>query len=384
MQHPLTGGSGNDESCASAMADTVPAAEAIAARPWQGPGPPARILAIRLQAMGDTVLTLPYLHALRLRLPDARLDFLTRSEVADIPKNVVLFDRVFELGGGRGVRRQLVSACMLLPLLLARRYQVVLDLQRNQVSRMVRTLLHAPAWSEFDRYSPMLAGERTRRTIEGAGLGPLDDVLAGLELSKPEAGAEKLEAAGWVRGSDLVLLNPAGAFADRHWPVERYAAFAEQFAARRSRPTQFVMTGLPRIASQVAVLKARLGDRLLDLVQVPTSLSEAAAIIQRCILAVSEDGGLMHVAWVLGVPTVGLFGAARWVWARPHGNHSELVLACSLPDGVCMHGTCRRGSSESCLADIAPSTVVDAALRLLDRTGQQPRVIRSATQTRGL
>jgi ADP-heptose:LPS heptosyltransferase len=125
-------------------------------------------------------------------------------------------------------------------------------------------------------------------------------------------------------------------------------------------------------------LKAALGSRLLDLVNVRTSLSEAAAIIQRCILAVSEDGGLMHVSWVLGVPTVGLFGATRWVWARPHGSHSELILACTLPDGVCMHGTCNRGSGQSCLTDVAASTVVDAAFRLLDRIRQQPRVIQSA------
>lgn len=49
----------------------------INARPWRGPKSPARVLAIGLQAMGDTGLTLPYLQALRRILPDATLDFLT-------------------------------------------------------------------------------------------------------------------------------------------------------------------------------------------------------------------------------------------------------------------------------------------------------------------
>jgi ADP-heptose:LPS heptosyltransferase len=94
------------------------------------------------------------------------LDFLTREEVSDIPKHVALFDRVFEIGGGRDEWRQVASAMALLPQLWRRRYDVVLDLQRNRVSRLVRRLICPRAWSEFDRYSPLLAGERTRLTIE--------------------------------------------------------------------------------------------------------------------------------------------------------------------------------------------------------------------------
>jgi len=352
----------------------VPAAETVAARPWQGPRPPARILAIRLQAIGDTVITLPYLRALKQHFPDTTLDFLTRSDAAEIAKSVVLFDRVYELKGGRRTPQQMLSAARLLPRLLANRYQLVLDLQRNHVSRMVRMLLNASAWSEFDRYSPIPAGERTRRTIEAAGLGPLGDVTAGLELKHPQSGLDKLKSAGWMTASDLVLLNPAGAFADRQWPTERYIAFAEQFAAQRARPIQFVVTGLPAIAAKAAVLKTALGGRLIDLVRVPTTLSEAAAIIQRCTLAVSEDGGLMHLAWVLGVPTIALFGASRWVWARPMGD-SELVLACSLPDGTCMNGTCRRGLPHPCLADITASSVTETALQLLGRMARKPPAV---------
>ena len=77
----------------------LPEAESVNARPWESTGPPARILAVRLQAFGDTVLTLPYLQALRRLLPGASLDFLTRSEVAELPRALVLFDHVFEIRG---------------------------------------------------------------------------------------------------------------------------------------------------------------------------------------------------------------------------------------------------------------------------------------------
>ncbi|MBI3982828.1 MAG: glycosyltransferase family 9 protein [Gemmatimonadetes bacterium] len=321
------------------------------------------------------MLTLPYLHAVRRTLPNVTLDFLTRQEVAAIPKGVRLFDRVFEIGGGRRYRRQLLSALGLLPRLLLGRYQVVLDLQRNRVSRLVRMLLGPTAWVEFDRYSPSPAGERTRRTIEAAGVG-VAEVLPGLQLTNPEAGSEQLARGGWRRGNDLVLLNPGGAFPDRQWPVAAYVSFAREFAARRGHPTQFVVTGLPGIRDKTDALKVALGDQMVDLVG-HASQVEAAAIIKRCVLAVSEDGGLMHVAWALGVPTIGLFGASRWVWARPHGTFSELVLACTQPDGVCMHGKCEGGWDRSCLADLEPGLVVDAAVELLQRVRTSPRIIRS-------
>src|SRR5713226_8490294 len=130
----------------------------INAVPWRRARPPARVLVIRLQAFGDTVITLPYVQALQSLWPETEIDLLTRDEVAELPRNVALFHDVFAMGGGRSAKRQLIASLGLLPRLLARRYDVVLDLQRSRVSRFVRRLLRPSAWSEFDRFSPRLAG----------------------------------------------------------------------------------------------------------------------------------------------------------------------------------------------------------------------------------
>ena len=61
----------------------------ISARPWTKNTQPKRILAIRLQAMGDVTITLPYLQHLRNSVPvTTKLDFFTRKECDDIPKNI--------------------------------------------------------------------------------------------------------------------------------------------------------------------------------------------------------------------------------------------------------------------------------------------------------
>lgn len=345
----------------------------VAAKPWSGDRPPERVLAIRLQALGDTILTLPYLHALRRRLPGVTLDFLTRREVADIPKNVDLFDRVFEIGGGRNYRLIMLGALARVPSLWMRRYDVVVDLQRNRISRTVRALLSPRAWSEFDRYSPRLAGERTRATIEAVGLGPLE-VRPDLAIKRTGAGSELLRATGWDGTSELIVLNPAGSFAGRRWPVESYARFAELWLESVSGTTQFVVLGLPAIADRASYLQERLGDRLLDLVG-RTSASEAFELLGQTALVLSEDSGLMHMAWVSGAPTLALFGASYSVWARPHGNYTACVRTCRRGDGHCLRdGECEAGPP-ACLEGVVAETVVERARELLDRVARQPKVI---------
>ena len=73
----------------------------VSCEPWRSPAAPRRILAMRFQALGDTIITLPYLLSLRRRFPEAKLHFLTREEVCQVPAAVDLFDRVIALGGGR-------------------------------------------------------------------------------------------------------------------------------------------------------------------------------------------------------------------------------------------------------------------------------------------
>jgi heptosyltransferase-2 len=334
----------------------------IRAVPWHGAAPPERILAIRLQAMGDVVITLPYLSALRRSLSDTDIDFVTRQEDGDIPRALLLFRRVDQLGGGRSERRQLLLTPLLAPRLLARRYDVVLDLQNNRVSRAIRRMAGPRAWAAFDQASPRPAGERTRRTIEAAGF-PLPRVDAGLPLRDPSLGLDVLRRANWDPARPLVVLSPAGAFASRNWPIERYGRFAELWRQRHS--AQFAILGLDWLREKAAALKASLGEDLLNLVGATTP-SQAFAIVQRASLVLTEDCGLMHMAWVTGVPTLALFGSSRHVWSSPLGDRALCLHSGDLACGACMEPTCRYGDVH-CLTRYVPEYVVDQAEALIAR-----------------
>ena len=338
----------------------------ISCKPWTESRPPQRILAIRLQALGDVVITLPYLQGLRSSMPvDTRLDLLTRREVEDIPKNIVLFDHVYSIGGARNLKQQLLSTCLLLPKLLIQRYDVIIDLQNSILSRIVLKTLRPTAWSAFDRFSPRSAGERNRLTIEAIGLGS-NQMDTRLRLRRPLSAMAILNREGLTDAERLVVLNPGGAFATRNWEMHKYVQFARKWL-QRWPDTKFLVLGTSFIAEKAAFLESELKGHLINLVG-QTSPSEVFWLLQRVTLVLSEDSGLMHMAWVSGTPVVALFGSTRSDWSRPLGPHSLVLDSSDLPCGSCMQATCRRGDV-FCLSRHSPEEVFARALSLLGHKG---------------
>lgn len=330
---------------------------------WKRARAPRRLLAIRLQAMGDLVITLPYLQQLRNMLPPGtKLDLLTRKEVDAIPKSMILFDRVYSIGGGRDLKRQLLSTAGLMPRLFMKRYEVVIDLQNNVISRSVTKCLFPDAWSLFDRFSPVAAGERTEKTIEAIGLGNCPAETNFKLIDEAEAMQILLEN-GWRKGNKLVILNPAGAFETRNWDINNYVQFAGLWL--RSFPdTRFVVMGTDLIEAKSAYLQKQLGSHCINLVN-KTRPEQAFAIMQKVQFVLSEDSGLMHMAWVSGIPVLALFGSTQSEKAKPLGPQSGYVDSSDLECGNCMLERCKYGDTH-CLTRYTPEMIFDKSISLLE------------------
>lgn len=336
----------------------------ISSKPWGKSSLPKRILAIRLQAMGDLVITLPYLQHLRNTLPkDTRLDLLTREEVEAIPEHLDLFDDVISIGGGRNGKKQLLHLLLLMPRLLRKRYDVVIDLQNTKLSKIARKTLRPQAWSEFERFAPLPAGECTRLAIEAINIGSCK-ANPGFKFHVSEKQLDQLLMNhGWDGYSRLVVLNPAGAFETRNWPLDYYVEFATTWL-QHFPDTQFLTLGVDFIATKANYLKAKLGSKLINLVN-KTSPVEAFALIQKMHFVLSEDSGLMHMSWVSGIPTLAIFGSTRCDRATPLGKHTFLLGSSDLPCGNCMLEQCSYGDNH-CLTRFAPSFVFEKAMALLE------------------
>ncbi|HXS57420.1 MAG TPA: glycosyltransferase family 9 protein [Hanamia sp.] len=333
----------------------------IPAKKWTKGNPPKRILAIRLQAMGDLVITFPYLQCLRNSSPSSiKLDLLTLKENESIPGSIDLFDKIYSIRGYRNLKKQIVFTFLLLPKILLRRYDVVLDLQNNLISRMVRKATFPQAWSEFDKFSPLAAGERTRLTIEAVGLGQ-NFPVSGFLLKNDFNIKALLKKNGWNGVAGIVILNPAGAFETRNWPLKNYIDFAKLWMSLFP-DTRFLVLGIDAIAKKADYFKKELGDKLINLVN-KTTPAEAFAIIQSVKFVLTEDSGLMHMAWVSGIPTLAIFGSTH-NRSRPLGKHTLLLDSSDLICGNCMLKFCKYGDTH-CLTRYSSKIVFEKAISLL-------------------
>jgi ADP-heptose:LPS heptosyltransferase len=82
--------------------------------------------------------------------------------------------------------------------------------------------------------------------------------------------------------------------------------------------------GVGKISDKANYLKGKLGEKLVNLVG-KTSPLQAFAIVQDLHFVLSEDSGLMHMAWVSGIPTLALFAGQKNVRPQPLGKHSGFL-----------------------------------------------------------
>jgi heptosyltransferase II len=336
----------------------------VSARPWKSKSPPRKILIMRFQALGDTIITLPYLLSLKRQYPNCLLHLLTREEVSPIPKGVELFDRVVAIKGGRNAKIQFILSMLLLPMLWLQRYDAVLDLQNHKMSKILRILLFTKAWAQFDTTSPISAGERTKQTIEALWKWKVN-IFSNFIIKVEVPWQSLLMNSGWKQDHDLVVLNPAGFFSSRNWPLENYIAFAKQWLEQINPKTQFVLLLLPTIKEKAAYLAQALGESCINLTGKPNQV-EAFAILQRCKFVLSEDSGLTHMAWVQGIPTLALFGSSRKDWSSPQGDWSACLDSSDLECGPCGLEVCKFGDNR-CLTRYSPNFVLNRGRKLISK-----------------
>ncbi|WP_157494058.1 glycosyltransferase family 9 protein [Fulvivirga imtechensis] len=330
-------------------------------RPWTAREAPKKVLFIRLQAMGDMAITLPYIQGFKRCFPEAQIDFVTREELDTIPNSIALFSNVYTLRGGRSTRKQAFYAVMLALKLRMTNYDVVVDLQNNKISKIIRKLLAPASWSEFDKHSYNPAGVRTENTIRSIGLGDISPDFK-FRLKDPSEGVALLKEVGWREGNKLVVLNPAGFTPSKNWPLDYYVEFGRLFLNEYPN-TQFLALGIERIREKVDYLQVQLGESLINLVG-KTSPATAFAVIQKVSLVLSEDSGLMHMAWVSGRATIALYSVTISERSRPLGEHSICLSSADMECGGCMQAECMFGDVR-CLTRFTPQMVLKEAIKLM-------------------
>jgi ADP-heptose:LPS heptosyltransferase len=156
-------------------------------------------------------------------------------------------------------------------------------------------------------------------------------------------------------------MHPFSGWEFRSWPLSRFRSLAERMLGQFPSGVVFLCSDLE--ASRLKPLRDafRGAERM---VFAPSSdILDSAAVIQQADLFVGNDSGPLHLAALLGVPVVGLFGPALPGQTAPCAARGVFIyekISCS----PCTQTRCIIPAS-SCMSRITVEEVFDAANRLL-------------------
>lgn len=325
----------------------------------------ASILLIRPGGIGDAVLLIPVVHALKEKYPAAMITILAENRNSAVfalctgVDQVLRYDRPFELlTATRGT------------------YDVVIDTEQwHRLSAVVARLTRAPlligyATNErsrlFNCRIPYSHDDYESDSFFNlvAPLGVQSRQVAERFLEIPAtAAANASKVLADLDGTNFVAIFPGASISERRWGGERLRRVAELLAAFG---IQVVVVGGNEDREQGEAIVGGSGLNLAG----RTSLSETAAIIEKSALLVSGDSGVLHIAVGLGKPTVSLFGPGRArKWAPRGGQH--VVINKGLPCSPCTtYGTTPSCPiNAQCMRDITVEEVFNAITMQLTRTG---------------
>jgi ADP-heptose:LPS heptosyltransferase len=344
------------------------------------PERPVRLLCFRLERIGDLLMTLPALSALRASLPGASIDLVTGSWNHAIASAIPGLDRVETLdaawlardGGGLGVGTLLRRATAW----RSRRYDLAINFEPDIRTNLVMAAAGARRTAGFASagggavldvaldYDPSAhTTDNAVRLVEaalGGDLPPQGRSHAMLQI--PDAA--RAEAAGLLQritGSLKIGVHVSSGRAIKQWSETRFRDVAA--ALVRDRSAAIVLTGTPADRKQTAVVRDALPpDRVLDL-SGGTDLLTIAAVLQQLDLLVTGDTGPMHLAHAVGTPIVAIFGPSDPARYAPRGLRDCVVrvdLPCSPCNRIRQPPARCVGHTPDCLSGIETAAVLAA------------------------
>lgn len=285
--------------------------------------PPAnnKILVIRGGAIGDFILTLPVLAALRAQFPETRLELLGYPHIAQLARSGNLVDAVHSIDArplaGFFARRGQLNSNLAdffssFPIIISYLYDPDGIFQEN-IARVSK--------------AQFIAGPH--RPDERAGIHATETFLRPLtRLAIFDADPVPRLKAASAKPEPVLALHPGSGSEKKNWPEPKWRELIQQLAGSR-----ILLVGgeaeegrLERLAE---IARCELA-RSLPLADLATRLSACAGFV-------GHDSGISHLAAALGVPSIVLWGDTNEAVWKPLGDVTLLKGLADIPVDTVFH-----------------------------------------------
>ena len=329
---------------------------------------PKRILVVKLDHLGDIILTTPVFSNLRQAYPKAELHALTGTWSRTVLERHPDVNKVLEYNSPTfcrtGQPTSLKQTFQLYRALRHQKYDLIVELRGDW-----RTL-----WFALGRLTPHRLSRAALQIENRLGLSQFSgthettrnlDVLryAGIPTSVQTATFSVTTAdEKWASDSlaihkidkqrPLVAIHPGSPIPLKRWLPERYAELADWLIARKHAQVLFV-----GVKDEIPIITEIQG--LMQGVSIniagETTLTQLASILHTCDVFIGNDSGPMHLAAAVGTPTIGLYGPGDPTRFAPMGVACQTIRR-KLDCPPCLGATCQFGK-DGCMFKIQVTDV---------------------------
>ena len=307
-----------------------------------------KILVRATNWVGDAIMSIPALCAIRQRWPEAQITILARPWVAQLYNGQPFVDRVMPLNvasrspmamerAARELREEQFDCAILLQNAFSAAWLVWrakipqrIGYARDGRGILLSKAVAVPRQGEIPAHEAFYYLELLRRAGWLESIPEVTQISLNLSAGAAEAAEARLREAGVRAEAKRIALAPGAAYGSaKCWPPERFAAVADALVDEFGADViLFGASSEQEICRQIA---DRMHHRPIILAG-QTSIGELPALFSRCSLFVGNDSGAMHVAAAVGVPVVAVFGSTDPRGTAPVTSRKELVqhrVACS-------------------------------------------------------
>ncbi len=329
--------------------------------------------------LGDAVMSLPAVRAVRRAFPGAHLTMLARPAVAGLYARESAIDGVMVYAAGRrqtaaALRGEGFDCAILLP----NSFDAALLAWMARIPRRIGYRRDARGWLLTEAVAPPYPGEIPRHQrfyylelLRRAGLidayPPCREIRLDDGAASREAGLTALHAAGLA--PPVVGVSPGAAYGGaKRWLPERFAEAAAAVAGAHGAAVALFGAAPDRpLCESIAAAVRGAGLAVRDFAG-ETTLPQFIDLAAACRLFLTNDSGAMHVASALGVPTVTVFGATDDTTTGPAGPWAATVRE-PVECAPCLLRACP--IDHRCMTRVTAARVAAAALRLWDESGAE-------------
>ena len=344
------------------------------------------ILLIRLDHLGDVLLTTPAIRSLKKTFPQARITMVIKEwsfeAIKNNPRidNIIVFNPFWTIASNEGKRPEgVVGIYRLIRLLRKERFDLAIDFKGD-----VRNILIAYLSGAKRRLSYGIRGggflltddipyeseiheiDKNLRLLNRLGINSQDDEMELYVTDEDTARVEQiLEHKGVDLSRETIALHYGGASQFKRWDVEKFIILAERIVENNSANVLFFGGPYERETFQLSESPEEGIFLMPDL-----TICQMAAAFKKCGLLVCNDSGPMHVGFAVGTPTVAIFGPTFPNRFGPKDLEKNRVVRSGLSCSPCWHPDKVIGCKErNCLNSIEVGSVLAAINELSIRSG---------------